>query len=157
MILNKVFNPGAICVDLESEDKEELFEELVEQLVSLDPGLNREEILSSVREREAKMSTGILPGIAVPHARTSAVKGVQGVIGISRKGIHYDSLDNEPVYLVFFVISSPDESEYHLQVLKRLSQLFRGQEFRTALMTAGTSRQVYDAVCEFDGQLATGI
>ena len=87
MLLDKVFNPKAVNIDLKSEDKDEVFEELIEELVSVNPSLDRSVALAAVKEREAKMSTGIMSGIAVPHAKTSAVTDVQGAIGISRSGM----------------------------------------------------------------------
>ena len=73
MILGQVFNPKTICVNLESEEKEEVFEELVEKLIELKPNLNRQNILSAIYERENLMSTGIKEGIAVPHGKTDEI------------------------------------------------------------------------------------
>ena len=93
MILGQVFSLESIKVDLQSDNKDEVFEELVEKLLEVCPGLDRNKVLDALIEREQKMSTGIFPGIAVPHARTDMVDRVHGVIGISKKGIDYDSLD----------------------------------------------------------------
>ena len=113
MLLSSVFNPKSINIDLQSEEKDEVFEELVEELVNADPTLNRAAALKAIREREEKMSTGIINGIAIPHGKTDAVKEVRGAIGISRRGIDYDALDGKPVYLIFLLLSSPDSSELH--------------------------------------------
>ena len=99
MVLGQIFSPEAISVNLQSESKDEVFEELVEKLVEVYSGLDRTKVLNALLEREQKMSTGIFPGIAVPHARTDMVDKVCGVIGVSKKGIDYDSLDKKPVHL----------------------------------------------------------
>ena len=76
MVLGQIFSPEAICVNLQSESKDEVFEELVEKLVEVYSGLDRTKVLNALLEREQKMSTGIFPGIAVPHARTDMVDKV---------------------------------------------------------------------------------
>ena len=86
MILGQVFNPKTICVNLESVEKEEVFEELVEKLIAYKPNLNRQNILNAIMERENLMSTGIKEGIAVPHGKTNEVEEVIGVLGISKNG-----------------------------------------------------------------------
>ena len=67
MILDQVFSPESVILNLESSDKEELFEELLESIVAVQPEIDRAQALSALRERESKMSTGIMHGIAVPH------------------------------------------------------------------------------------------
>ena len=153
MVLGQVFSPKAIVAELESEDKDEVFEELVESMMSVQPNLNRESALTALRERESKMSTGIIHGIAVPHGITDSVSGIQGAIGISHKGIDYDALDNEPVNLVFMLLIAPDERERHLQVLKTLSSVLQNADFIKTLLEKKTSQEVYDAICAFESEI----
>lgn len=153
MILGKVFSPKAISIHLTSEDKEEAFEELAVLLHSSYPEINREEALKVIREREEKMSTGIKTGIAVPHGKLPAVKGVQGVIGISREGIDYQSLDGKPVHLIFMLLSSPDECEYHLRVLRHLSQILDKPGFYDEIMNQQDADGVYSVLCRYENQL----
>ncbi|MGI5174118.1 PTS sugar transporter subunit IIA [Treponema sp. OMZ 840] len=153
MLLSKVFSPKSINIDLQSEDKDEVFEELIEELVNACPSLDRAAALDAVRERESKMSTGIMKGIALPHGKTNAVKDVRGAIGISRTGIDYDALDGNPVYIVFLLLSAADCSELHLRVLKRLSKLLGNPKFYTALMEQKTPEALYDLVCKYEKEL----
>jgi len=153
MLLDKVFNPKAVNIDLKSEDKDEVFEELIEELVSVNPSLDRSVALAAVKEREAKMSTGIMSGIAVPHAKTSAVTDVQGAIGISRSGIDYDALDGKPVHLIVLILSGADSTELHLRVLKRLSRLLNNPKFYAAAMEQTGPEALYDLVCKYETEL----
>ncbi|WP_428769869.1 PTS sugar transporter subunit IIA [Treponema sp. HNW] len=153
MLLSKVFNPKAVNIDLQSEDKDEVFEELIEELVNVNPSLDRAAALDAVRERESKMSTGIMSGIAVPHGKTSAVKDVRGAVGISRTGIDYDALDGKPVHLVFMLLSSPESSELHLRVLKRLARILQNPKFYNALMEQTNPEAVYDLICKYETDL----
>ena len=153
MLLDKVFNPKAVNIDLKSEDKDEVFEELIEELVSVNPSLDRSVALAAVKEREAKMSTGIMSGIAVPHAKTSAVTDVQGAIGISRSGLDYDALDGKPVHLIVLILSGADSTELHLRVLKRLARLLENSEFYAELMEQKTAEAAYNVFCKYEKEL----
>lgn len=153
MLLDKVFNPRAVNIDLKSEDKDEVFEELIEELVSVNPSLDRSVALAAVKEREAKMSTGIMSGIAVPHAKTSAVTDVQGAIGISRSGIDYDALDGKAVHLIVLILSGADSTELHLRVLKRLARLLENSEFYAELMEQKTAEAAYNVFCKYEKEL----
>ncbi len=153
MVLGEALSPKAIKIDLESVEKDEVFEELIEELVSIIPGLDRQTALQAVLERESKMSTGVLPGIAVPHGKTNAVKGVKGVIGISKQGIEYDSLDGKPVHVVILLLSSPDSSELHLRILKHLARLLENSSFYNDLLNQKSAQDVYDLVCRYEEEL----
>lgn len=154
MILAQVFSPKAIKVGLESDDKEEVFEELTQVLVDADSSLDRDKIICAINERESKMTTGIMHGIAVPHGKTDAVKDIVGCIGISRKGIDYDSLDKAPVHIVIMLLSAPDKCEIHLQILKRLSLLLGDPSFCESLLVQQTAQGVYDVLCHYEDELS---
>ncbi|HZK20081.1 MAG TPA: PTS sugar transporter subunit IIA [Treponemataceae bacterium] len=152
MILRHVFTPGMININLLSEDKDEVFEEMIEEFVAFQPELDRSELLESIQEREDKMSTGIIPGIAVPHGKTASISGIKGAIGLSADGIDYDSLDQKPVHAVFMLISSPENNEDHLQVLKVLAQILEDRSFYRTLMAAKTPEEVCDIIYSFEEQ-----
>ena len=134
MFLYEAFPPELIKIGLEAEDKDEVFEELINRFCQVTRNNAREDILNALREREAKMSTGIQKGIALPHGRTKAVENARGVLGISKKGIDYDALDGQPVYLVFMLVTPQVESEKHLRLLKRLAELLDNPQFFTDLV-----------------------
>lgn len=153
MILGQVFNPKTICVNLESEEKEEVFEELVEKVVALKPNLNRQNILNTILERESLMSTGIKEGIAVPHGKLDEIDEVMGVVGISKSGIDYEALDNKPVHLVFLLLSSKNNAEFHLRVLRHLSTVIEANGFVAELMEQTDADGVYQIICKYDREL----
>jgi PTS system fructose-specific IIC component/PTS system nitrogen regulatory IIA component len=134
MFLYEVFPPELIKIGLEAEDKDEVFEELVDYFCQVKKSNAREEILEALREREAKMSTGIHKGIAIPHGKSNAIETLQGVLGVSKKGIDYDALDGQPVYLLFMLMAPQKDSEKHLRLLKRLAGLLDNPQFYTDLV-----------------------
>jgi nitrogen PTS system EIIA component len=154
MLLQRVFAPGRIKIGLESEDKDELFEELVD-LLAKEGGREypRSAVLSSVRDREEKMSTGIKKGIALPHGKAEGLSGLSGILGISKRGIEYSSLDGEPVYLVFMLVSSPKDSELHLAALKRLAVLLDDPEFYTDLLRADSPERANSIIRNYETRL----
>jgi PTS system fructose-specific IIC component/PTS system nitrogen regulatory IIA component len=155
MFLYDVYLPEFIKIDLDAEDKEEVFEELVDQFCQASKIDAREEILEALRERERKMSTGIHQGIAVPHGKTNAVDRVYGVLGISKKGIDYDALDGKPVYLLFMILAPERDSENHLKLLKRLAELLENPQFYTDLVVQNNSQNVFNTIKKYEEMLLT--
>jgi PTS system fructose-specific IIC component/PTS system nitrogen regulatory IIA component len=153
MFLHEMFSPEFIKFDLEAEDKDEAFEELVDYFCQVEKTNAREEILEALHEREAKMSTGIHKGIAIPHGKTNAVEAMRGVLGISRKGIDYDALDGEPVYLLFMIVAPQKDSEKHLRILKRLAELLENPQFYIDLQTQKDSQGAYKVICKYEDVL----
>ena len=97
-------------------------------------------------ERENKMTTGIMHQIAVPHGVVESAEGVVGAIGISRKGIDYDSLDKAPVHVVFLLACSPEAAELHLKVFKELAAVLQNPAFVKEIMEKKTVQEVYDYI-----------
>lgn len=152
MLLHETFPPDLIKVGLEAENKDDAFEELVDLFCQTTHSGARDELLAAVRDREAKMSTGIKKGIAIPHGKTNAVDRVYGVLGVSKSGIDYDALDGEPVHLLFLMLAPQKDSEKHLRLLKRLAELLDNPQFYSELaaqkdaLTAHTVIKKYEDV-----------
>jgi len=153
VILGKVFSPNTIKVNLKSSDKKALFCELLDVLGAVHPELDKKATLKAICDREAKMTTGIMPGIAVPHGRVESIQNVQGVIGISSDGIDYDSIDGQPVHLVFLMVSSASACESHLQALKRLASILEQSSFREQMKNVSDAQEAYDLLCKFESEL----
>ena len=147
--MKTIIRMKTIIMNLESTDKDELFEEMVEALVAVQPEISRSEALTALRERESKMSTGIMHNIAVPHGNCASAKDVVGAIGISRKGIDYDSLDKAPVFLVFLILCNPSQPEMHLSVLKELASVLQNPAFVKEVMGKENPQEVYDLLCAY--------
>ncbi|MDR0501837.1 MAG: PTS sugar transporter subunit IIA [Treponema sp.] len=154
MVLQDVLLPEFIKVDMEAEDKDEAFEELVNHFCHAFKTDARDEILEAIISREAKMSTGIHKGIAVPHGKTSVVDTLHGVLGISQKGIYYDSLDGEPVYLLFMIISPLEDSEKYLRLLKHLAELMENPQFQIELQAQKDAQSAYKIIRKYEELLA---
>lgn len=153
MLISEIFKPQNIKIDLESTEKEELFEEIVNFLVDVEKLDNRDEILKSLWERERKMTTGIVPNIAIPHTSISGIDRTVGVLGITRRGIEYDSLDGKPVHLIFLLVGDKKKPNEHLTVLKNLAMLLNQPDFYEDIMKAKTAEHVNEKIVEFEDLL----
>jgi PTS system fructose-specific IIC component/PTS system nitrogen regulatory IIA component len=150
MALSEIFSPQFIIPDLEAEYKDEAFEEMVGHFCAVTKSDKREEILEALREREQKMSTGVHPGIAIPHGKTTAVDRSYGVMGISHKGIDYDALDGQPVYLVFMELAPPVAAEKHLHLLRRIAELLRNKGFYEDCLAAKGTQEIYEILRKYE-------
>ena len=146
MELAQIFPKDSIIVNLDSTEKDELFEEMVTVIRCAHPEINIKEAVWALEKRESKMSTGIMHDIAVPHAVISSVSGIAGAIGISREGIDYDSLDKMPVHIVFMLLSGNGESERHVQILKTLALVLQIPEFTNKIKKCASASEVYNFI-----------
>lgn len=153
MVLGEIFPKDTIVVNLLSTEKDELFEELVETIHSRHADFNKSEALQALNEREAKMTTGIMHSVGIPHALISSVKKPIGAIGISQEGIDYDSLDKAPVHVVFMIIGNENDTEHHIQILKQLATVLQIPHFVENLLSLKSSSEVYNFICKSEESL----
>ena len=157
MFLYEAFPPELINVESAAENKAEVFEELVDHFCQAEESDAREEILEVLWERESKMSTGIKKGVAVPHGRTNAVRDIHGILGISKRGIDYDALDGQPVYLIFMFLSPKTVTEEQLRLLKRLAELLNNPQFHTDLIAQNDSRSANRIIKKYEDNLFASV
>ena len=142
----------AIRVELSSEDKEGVIKEMTGALAAA--GQIAEEDLESIQKailkREELGSTGIGRGIAVPHTKHPSVEQVVGMVGVSAKGIDFESLDGEKVQLFFLLISPPDRPGDHLRALEIISRQLRDDTFCKFLKQAKTVEDIQQLLEEAD-------
>ena len=141
--------------EFESVEKEDVVRELVGKLVDAGEltSRNAKPVVAAIMEREVLGSTGIGRGVAVPHAKHRAVKRVTGCVGRSQRGIDFAAIDGEPVYLVFLLISPPDQPEAHLKALERISVVLRDENFSRFLKRAADKDELISLLAEADETL----
>jgi fructose PTS system EIIBC or EIIC component len=102
---------------LDSTGKFEAIEELAEVFDESDVCSDTKGLIKALKEREEIMSTGIGFGIAIPHARLDTVKRMAFAVGVSKKGIHFDSMDGKPVHLIILVAAGEKQHKEYLRLL----------------------------------------
>ena len=150
MRLSELLTEAVIKVDLEAEDKEEAFEELVDVLVRGGRVTDRERALEVIRSREELQSTGIGRGLAIPHGKAAEFRELTACLGISRQGIEYDSLDGELVRVVFLLLAQKSNPGPHIEALSQIAKLFMVDGFIERLVTAASPRDVLSVFAEFE-------
>jgi mannitol/fructose-specific phosphotransferase system IIA component (Ntr-type) len=148
MLLKEIFNLQAIKLNLEGTTKEAVFTELAGAISAAQPECDQSILLASLWERENKLSTGIVSGIAIPHAIYRGIDKVVGAIGISKSGIEYAALDNKPVHVVFMLAMGERAYENHVRVLNQIFALVQ-TEALTLMKNAKTTHDVYAVLSKF--------
>lgn len=140
----------SVIVDLKASDKKLAIVELVEVLKNKKKVKKTDEVIDVVLEREKLGSTGIGQGVAIPHGKTDALKEQIGVLGISQKGIEFNSLDGEPVHIIFLLVGPVEVMGQHLKALSRISRLFKDKFLRQAIRNATMVEEVVKIIQQED-------
>jgi len=146
MKLSDLLDESVVKVGLESQDKEEVFAEMVELLVRAGRIEDRDRALQAILAREAMATTGIGGGVAVPHGKDASVKTLTAALGISEEGIEYDATDGEPVHLVFMVLAEANNPGPHVQCLGEIARLLQIPGLYERLCQAKTPREALDII-----------
>ena len=123
-------------------DKKETIEKMVSLMAAGGNITDVERYKEGVFLREEEGTTGIGEGIAIPHAKTDAVAKPGLAAMVVKDGVDYDSLDGEPVHLIFLIAAPNTEDNVHLEVLSRLSMLLMDDGFRANLQSAGSVEEI---------------
>ena len=132
MELSKLLMPGAVRVLSQITSKKRLFQELGELAASA-YGLNAAVAIDGLQERESLGPTGVGHGIALPHARLEDLDRIVGVFLRLEKSLDYDSVDRQPVDLVFALFAPKDSGVDHLKALALVSRTMRDTAVCTKL------------------------
>jgi PTS system fructose-specific IIC component len=142
MKITELLTKETIIVDLKSTTKVDVIDELTNKLDRAGRLRDKEEFKNAIWKRENEFSTGIGEGIAIPHAKTSAVKTPALAFGRSKSGIDYDSLDGNSSYIFFMIAASEGAHNEHLDTLSRLSSMLMNEGFREKLMNANSEEEI---------------
>ncbi len=145
----------AITADLKSTTKKELIEELVDLLVkagAIDKKI-KSKLIEILLAREALGSTAIGQGIAIPHGKCENVNKLTAALGISKKGVNFDSLDGDPAYIFFLLVAPINSAGPHLKALARISRLLKDKYFRENLKSIQDEKTILKVLAQEDGQV----
>lgn len=134
-----------MVLNLEAKSKSEVIDELTDKLDRAGNLTNINKFKDAIHAREKESTTGIGEGIAIPHAKTAAVKKPAIVFGRSTEGIEYESLDGQPAHLFFMIAATEGANKTHLEALSRLSSFLMDPEFRNVLMNAKNNEEILEA------------
>ena len=138
MLLGEILHRGVITTTLAAADKYQAIAELTGLLVDTkDITLDlREHVIEAIAAREKSAGTGMEQGVALPHGSSDRVENVFGALGISRKGIDFDSLDGLPAKIVLLLVLPRRDFHVHVRTLAGISHLLNEASFRKSLENA---------------------
>lgn len=141
----------AIIADVVATTKEGVIREMVQSLSAAGHfrGIDLEDVVRKILQREALGSTGIGRNVAIPHAKHVSVDRLIGTLAVCRKGIAFDSLDSLPVHVLVMLISPQDRPGDHLRALEYVSRSLRDDVFVSNLKQAENR----DEICRLLDQL----
>jgi fructose-specific phosphotransferase system IIA component len=131
-----------VLTEFKSENKDDVINELIDLLKGDERLLDIDSVRECVFEREQKMSTGVGKGFAIPHGKTNSVTDIVAAFGKSEKPIDYNSLDGEPVHLIFLLIGKENLVAKHIKLLSRISRLMNNDDFRKKLIEAESAESI---------------
>jgi PTS system nitrogen regulatory IIA component len=144
MNLKKVLSPETIWVDLKADSKQGIIEEMIDRLLVAGKIKDREAALQAVLDREAKMSTGMQNGVAVPHGKSDSVESLVAAVGLNKSGVDFQAMDGQPCTIFIMTISPTKHAGPHIQFLAEVSRLISQPAKRKALLAAQTHSDIYD-------------
>jgi len=150
MVVSQYLKEKFCIMELESSEKTAAIQELAEKLNQGNKLVNKDVFVNDVLERENLGSTGIGNNVAIPHARTDAVKGFVIGFGRSLSGIEFKALDAEKVKLIFLMGAESSQLNLYLRILAELSKLLMNNYFRQDLISAKNSQQVIEIIKKFE-------
>jgi PTS system fructose-specific IIC component len=148
--ISEIIFPDGIVLEVKNAEKIAVIKELAQILIDKNIVNNAEEFFSAILRRENLESTGIGQGVAIPHARTSAVKNLAIVFGRSQAGVDFSSLDGLPSHLIFLIAAPEDKKTEYIMTLAKLSKLLRKNEARHVLQNAQNQSEVIQAIVNYE-------
>ncbi|MFS0784462.1 fructose-specific PTS transporter subunit EIIC [Bacillus sp. 1P06AnD] len=142
MRITDLLKKDTVIINLSANTKAEAIDEMATKLYEAGRLNSLEGYKEAILAREAQSTTGIGEGIAIPHAKTDAVKTPAILFAKSSEGVDYESLDGQPAHLLFMIAASAGANNEHLETLSRLSSLLMDTAFRQELLNAKTPDEV---------------
>lgn len=136
MKITDLLDKRGIELNPKLNSKKEAIDRLVNLMDSTGNLKDKEEYKKAVVAREELSTTGIGRGVAIPHAKTVAVKKAALSAMVIKSGIDYDSLDGKPSKLFFMIAAPEGENNLHMEVLARLCTILMEEEFKNTLINA---------------------
>ena len=130
---NDLYKENTVCMNLKSKTKQDVINGILN---------NKNEFKKEILEREELSSTGFGNGIAIPHAKTSAVKIPRVAVGISKDGFDFDSVDGNKANLIFMIAAGDDDNDLHLKTLSHLAQNLMDDEFVKEILNSKSKKEI---------------
>jgi len=146
----EIIDEELIFIDPDIKDKKDLFEGMVNHVYNKDYIIHRKNFSKALWNREKKSNTELIPGVALPHARSNSVEKLFVCIIILKKGLDYNNPEMGPVQIVFFFGTTENHNREYLQLLAQSSRLLREPETRNKIINAKKPADIIKILYKFD-------
>jgi len=146
-----VLKKESIISDLKSRDKKGILEELVAPIAIITE-INHKDLFRVLMDREKLGSTGIGGGIGIPHGKLKQLESLALGFGLSRKGVDFESMDNQPTHIFFLLVTPENSTGLHLKMLARISRILKHDNFKEKLLNAASSDEIFSIIKEEDDE-----
>jgi len=146
MDISSILDKKNIILAMQSKQKSAAFLELAQCFKENNIITDVKGYVEDVLKREAEFSTGIGYGIAIPHAKSKYVKTTAIAVGKLAHNIVYDSIDNEPVRILFMIAVPENGNDAHLKILNKLARKFMDENFRKNILAAENEDLMFEAL-----------
>lgn len=150
MKLSKFCGEDLISFELRAQNKDETIKELVDLASKSKLVKDPDQLLKDILEREKLVTTGVGYGVAFPHAKSKAIRGIIIAFGRSKKGVDFDSMDKKAVNLFFLIAAPEDAIGAHLNVMARLSFLMKSEKNRDKLMKIKSPKELLEVLDSYE-------
>ncbi len=147
MNLRDLVTPDAILPSLKATSKKQALQAIAEKAASL-TGLSEQEICETLQKREKLGSTGVGNGIAIPHGKLPELERIFGLFARLPKPIDFESLDEQPVDLIFLLLAPEGAGADHLKALAHVARLFREPSVLVKLRATDDPAALYSVLTE---------
>jgi PTS system nitrogen regulatory IIA component len=144
-----VLDRKSILPDLKARNKLGVLEELVVPVAEI-AGVTQDELTKVLMDSERLGSTGIGGGIGIPHGKMKNLESLVLGFGLSRKGVDFESLDGRPTHIFFLLVTPENSTGLHLKLLARISRILKNDPFKTRLLEASDSEEIFGIIKEED-------
>lgn len=156
MKITDILNEQVIRTGLPGNSKEEVINAMIDLASSQKAVQDKERMRTAIFERERIMSTGVGSGFAIPHGKTDAVSDIVAAFAVTAQPIDYQSLDDQPVRLVFLLVGRDNMVGPHIKLLSRISRLMNKEDFRNRLLQSESPKEILDAFRQEEATYSEG-
>jgi len=146
MKLTDFLEVETIIPALKANTKQDVIKELADNISNVHPNINNERLTEALLDREKLCSTALDSGVAVPHAKISGITEIILGFGRSLEGIVFESLDKKPTNFFITLITPEDVTGIRIQLLARISKVFRNQDLRSRLMNCDSEQAIFQTI-----------
>ena len=150
MRITDLLDKRSISLDGAPKNKQEALDMAIDLMKGSDKINDQEAYRKQVYKREEEGTTGIVMGIAIPHGKCNAVDRPGLAAMVIKDGVDFDSLDGEPVHLLFLIAAPDTEDNIHLEVLSKLSMMLMDDNFTQSLKNASSVDEFMEIINKAD-------